>query len=220
MPQKWSDILDETVMRQADRLFERAEMERKAGRSICPPQDKIYAALKLTPPENVKVCIIGQDPYHTPDTADGLAFSSQRTIPPSLANIYKELTDDLKIPMPSTGSLTPWAERGVLLLNTTLTVEAHRPNSHREWGWTLFTKHIYQTALSLPQPVVFLLWGKNAGEFSADTDWSRYPNKGVIQSSHPSPYSAHMGFFKSRPFSRANQFLIRHGQSPVDWRLP
>lgn len=218
---KWSQILPEPIMQIGDQLAEKANQLRNQV-NIYPPADQVFRALKLTPPDQVKVCIIGQDPYHTPGAANGLAFSINkgRYIQPSLQNIFKELCDDIHCDMPSHGDLTCWAEQGVLLLNTSLTVEQGKPNSHSDWGWDTFTQTIFKTCLSLPQPIVFILWGRNAQNIASDVDWSQYTNKCVIKSPHPSPMSAAKGFFGSKPFSRTNAFLIAHGSSPITWTIP
>ena len=217
---KWSEILDENIMLIGDELSEKVQKLRNQGVSIFPPQSQIFRALELTPPDKTKVCIIGQDPYHTPGAANGLAFSINpgRRIQPSLQNIFKEMMSDLKCPMPSSGDLTPWAQQGVLLLNRTLTVTEGCPNSHADWGWAFFTEHIFQTCVKLPQPIVFILWGKYAQRLA---DTIVFPeNKLIIKSPHPSPMSANYGFFGSKPFSKANTFLIQHGSTPIQWQLP
>lgn len=214
--------MDEAVMTIGDQLSARADELRAQNITICPPAENTFRALTLTPPETVKVCIIGQDPYHTPGAANGLAFSINkgRPIQPSLQNIFKELRDDVKCPIPDNGDLTPWAKQGVLLLNSVLTVTAGSPNSHKDWGWQEFTGHVFDICLNkLPQPIVFILWGANAQRIAADVDWTTHPNKMLIKSSHPSPMSADRGFFGSKPFSRANTFLTQHGVTPINWDL-
>lgn len=219
---RWSDIMSEDVMQTGDELKAKAIAEaEQTGVPTFPPKEMIFRALTLTPPDKVKVCIIGQDPYHTPGAANGLAFSISpgHRIQPSLQNIFKELHSDTGLPIPSSGDLTPWAEQGVLLLNTSLTVRSGCPNSHKDWGWQKFTKHVFDLCLTLPQPIVFILWGSYAKQFAADVDWNRYTNKTAITSPHPSPMSADRGFFGSRPFSRANVFLTHNGSTPVNWAL-
>ena len=173
--------------------------------------------------------IIGEDPYHGPGQANGLAFSVSPgvAIPPSLRNIFKELQDDLGCPPPKSGDLTPWAERGVLLLNTSLTVEQGKPASHAAWGWQLFVSDICRACVALPQPIVFLLWGGHARSFTAGLQiYSRSENKCSLCSSHPSPLGAAKAsggapaFLGSRPFSQANRFLKAMGAAPVNWALP
>lgn len=218
---KWSEIMNEAIMKQGDALYARAEQLRASGQFICPPQNQIYRALQLTPPDKIKVCIIGQDPYHTPGAANGLAFSINkgRRLQPSLQNIFKELHTDLGLPIPDNGDLTPWAKQGVLLLNTSLTVTAGQPNSHQDWGWQQFTRHIFDLCIVMDKPIVFILWGSYARRFADGIDWKDHPDKLVIMSAHPSPMSADRGFFGSKPFSKTNDWLIQHGQSPIDWSL-
>lgn len=226
---KWSEILSPEAMDKAKELLARAKAEAAAGHTIYPPQGKIFNALTLTPPDAVKVVIIGQDPYHGPGQANGLAFSVNPgvAIPPSLRNIFKELHDDIGCPIPTSGDLTPWAERGVLLLNTSLTVERGKPTSHSGWGWQEFVLDVCQACTWLLQPIVFLLWGGHARAFTAGLQiLARTKNKCSICSSHPSPLGATKGgpgvpaFLGSRPFSQANRFLEAHGAEPVDWVLP
>lgn len=224
---KWSELLSPQAIQTSMALSERAKEESEAGHSIYPPQEKIFQALTLTPPERVKVVIIGQDPYHGPGQANGLAFSVAPgvPIPPSLRNIYKELHDDIGCAIPESGDLTPWAKRGVLLLNTSLTVEQGRPASHSDWGWNTFVLDICRVCLELPQPVVFLLWGGYARAFTASLHISRIDNKACFFSSHPSPLGAMKSngvvpaFLGSRPFSAANRFLVAMGSEPVNWDL-
>lgn len=219
---KWSNILPENIMQVGDKLTAKANQLRAQGVNVFPPQNQVFRALQLTPPDKVKVCIIGQDPYHTPGAANGLAFSINkgRYIQPSLQNIFQELCNDIQCRKPTHGDLTSWAEQGVLLLNTSLTVEQGQPNSHSNWGWDVFTKAIFDTCLQLPQPIVFILWGRNAQNIASDIQWNQYSNKYVIKSPHPSPMSAPRGFFGSKPFSRANTYLIQHGSQPINWSIP
>lgn len=222
---KWSEILSPAAMAKAKELQQRAKVESKEGAIIYPPNDKIFNALTLTPPDTVKVVIIGQDPYHGAGQANGLAFSVNPgvALPPSLRNIFKELHDDIGCPIPTSGDLTPWAERGVLLLNTSLTVERGKPASHSGWGWQEFVLDICKACVMLPQPIVFLLWGGHARAFTAGLPITA--NKWDICSSHPSPLGATKGsgpvpaFLGSRPFSQANRFLESHGAKPVSWEL-
>lgn len=192
--------------------------ERAAG-PVYPPADQVFSALHLTAYASVRVVIIGQDPYHGPGQAHGLAFSVQPGVspPPSLANIFKELEADLGIAPPDHGSLDHWAEQGVLLLNATLTVRARTAGSHQKKGWETFTDEILRVVNDKPETVVFLLWGSMARSKKKLIDTSRHV---VIESPHPSPLSAHRGFFGSRPFSRANEALIEAGREPIDWALP
>ncbi|MEZ5139165.1 MAG: uracil-DNA glycosylase [Acidimicrobiales bacterium] len=186
---------------------------------VFPPPDEVFAALHRTPYAAVKVLILGQDPYHGAGQAHGLCFSVRRGvgIPPSLQNIYRELHDDLGIEPPAHGCLDAWADQGVLLLNATLTVRAHQAASHQKKGWETFTDAVIRAVDEKEERVVFLLWGASARRKRALVDTSRHV---VIESAHPSPLSAHNGFFGSRPFSRANAALEEAGREPVDWRIP
>jgi uracil-DNA glycosylase len=196
--------------------FVRSERERH---TVYPPHDEVFAALRLTPHADVKVLILGQDPYHGPGQAHGLCFSvrEQVEIPPSLANIHAELESDLGCPRPGHGNLEHWARQGVLLLNTTLTVRAREAASHQRKGWEVFTDRVIAVVNDKPERVVFVLWGASARRKRALVDTSRHV---VIESPHPSPLSAHKGFFGTRPFSRANEALAAAGRDPVDWCIP
>ncbi len=187
-------------------------------RQIFPEAKDIFSAFELTPFRQVKVVILGQDPYHNMGQAHGLCFSVKPgvEIPPSLVNIYQELHDDLGCYIPDNGYLTKWAEQGVLLLNTVLTVRAHAANSHRGIGWEEFTDAAIRALDGLDQPMVFILWGGPARSKKA---MLHNPNHLILEAPHPSPLSAHRGFFGSRPFSRANEFLEAHGLEPVDWQI-
>lgn len=224
---KWNEIISEDDRKLAIRLKQRAADEAANGKQIFPPRPLIFQALAATPPDKVKVVIVGQDPYHGPGQANGLAFSVGPGIipPPSLKNIFKELNADLGLPIPQSGDLSAWAKQGVLLLNTVLTVEQGKPNSHKDWGWQDFTLAIFQACAKLPQPIVFVLWGAQARAFVAGLQLSRLPNKACIWSSHPSPLGARKGneavpaFIGSRPFSSANELLRSMGAEEIDWRL-
>jgi len=186
--------------------------------TVYPHKDDLFRAFALTPFDHVKCVIIGQDPYHGETQANGLAFSVNPgvSVPPSLRNIFKELHNDLGLNVPSHGDLTPWAKQGVLLLNTTLSVEANQPASHKHLGWDWFTDRVIETINNHPKPIVFMLWGKHAQRKKALIDESRHL---VVESSHPSPFSAHQTFFGSKPFSRCNDFLVSRGRTPVDFTL-
>lgn len=186
---------------------------------VYPPSEDIFNAMHLTPLSKVKCVILGQDPYHEPGQAHGLCFSVKPDIkiPPSLENIYKELHDDIGFAIPNHGYLEEWAKQGVLLLNTVLTVQAHRTFSHRGKGWEQFTDAIIRTVNEIDRPVVFLLWGKPAQEKKALLN---NPKHLILEAPHPSPLSAYRGFFGCRHFSKANDFLMKNGETPIDWTLP
>ena len=192
--------------------------EYKAG-PVYPPAGDIFNALKATPYESVRVVILGQDPYHGPGQAHGLCFSVRKGVkaPPSLVNIFRELNADIGCPVPSHGCLMHWAEQGVLLLNTCLTVREGKPNSHKGKGWETFTDRVIGLLNEREEPVVFLLWGANA---QAKIPMITNPNHLILKAPHPSPLSAHAGFFGCRHFSRANSFLSAHGEGTVDWAIP
>lgn len=185
---------------------------------VYPPPKQIFAALDLCPLPKTKVVILGQDPYHGPRQAHGLAFSvtADTAIPPSLQNIYRELASDLDVPVPKHGDLSGWAKEGVLLLNTTLTVAAGRPLSHRDLGWETFTDSIITTLAKQTRPLVFLLWGKHAHSKQPILEGTEHL---VLTAPHPSPLSAHRGFFSCRHFSKANDFLRKTGQKPITWEI-
>ena len=190
-----------------------------AAGAVFPPQEDVFAAFRLTPPERVRAVILGQDPYHEPGQAHGLAFSVRDGVrmPPSLVNIGKELASDVGATL-STGCLTDWAEQGVFLLNTVLSVEQGRANSHSRFGWQRFTDAAVAALAQLPQPVAFVLWGAQAQKKAAACNASPHPRL-VLEAPHPSPLSAYRGFFGSRPFSQINAFLAAHGEAPINWKL-
>ena len=192
--------------------------ERDAGKLIYPKPSEWFAALDLTPIEKVRVVILGQDPYHGAGQAHGLSFSVQSgvRIPPSLMNIYKELANDLGIKPTQHGTLTRWAEQGVLLLNSVLTVEAGKAASHQGKGWERFTDAVIKLLNDHQHHVVFMLWGNYAQKKAAFVDQTRHL---VLASAHPSPLSAHNGFLGSKPFSKANAYLTAHGHRPIDWQI-
>jgi uracil-DNA glycosylase len=185
---------------------------------VYPPKDYIFNALKLTPYKDVKVVIVGQDPYHGEKEAHGLSFSVQNGIklPPSLKNIFKELEDDLNIKSPNCGDLTKWAKEGVLLLNSTLTVIKDHPNSHKDLGWSLLTDYIIKVLNLREDPIVFILWGNFA---RSKKELITNKHHLIIESTHPSPFSANHGFFGSKPFSKTNEFLTNNHKPPIDWQL-
>ena len=186
--------------------------------TIYPDMHDIFNALKYTPYENVKVVILGQDPYHEPGQAHGLCFSVKKGVPkpPSLVNIFKELEADLGIAPPSHGCLTDWAAQGVLLLNTVLTVRRGQANSHKGKGWEIFTDRVIELLNEREKPIVFILWGANA---KSKREIITNPSHIIITGAHPSPLSAHNGFFGGRYFSRTNAYLTEKGEVPIDWRI-
>jgi uracil-DNA glycosylase len=190
----------------------------RSSHDVYPPHDKVFAAMHLTPYADVKVLILGQDPYHGPGQAHGLCFSvcAGVRVPPSLANIYKEMETDLGLSIPLSGNLERWARQGVLLLNTSLTVRSGEAASHQGRGWEVFTDEVIHAVSRKSDRVVFVLWGSAARKKKAFIDQSRHV---VIESPHPSPLSAYRGFFGSRPFSRANAALVAAGREPLDWSL-
>lgn len=187
-----------------------------ASKQVFPPAGRIFAAMDACPFDSVKVVIIGQDPYHGPGQANGLSFSVNPGVamPPSLVNILKEVSADTGAPMPADGDLTRWARQGVLLLNSSLTVEAHRPASHSGMGWELVTDEAIRRLSAERTGLVFMLWGSHAGRKEALIDTTRHL---VLKAPHPSPLSAYRGFFGCRHFSRANEYLIKQGLTPIQW---
>ena len=198
------------------RIFLKEQLSR--GKIIFPPMNKIFNAFNLTPFQNVKVVIVGQDPYHGYGQANGLSFSVEDIIkiPPSLRNIYKELYTDLRITSPENGNLQNWAKQGVLLLNSCLTVEQGLPGSHQDKGWETFTSKVLKVINIKKNNVVFILWGKKAQEKGKFLDKNRHL---IIQSNHPSPFSANHGFFGSKPFSITNNYLNINKIKPINWQL-
>ena len=198
-------------------LFSAVETAYASARTVYPPREKLFEALRLTPPEKVRCVILGQDPYHEPGQAHGLSFSvpDGTPLPPSLRNIYKELAADLAVESPRSGDLTHWARQGVLLLNAGLTVYEGAAGSHRALGWQHFTDAVIRAADTLPKSIVFILWGGDARKKTALL--SKKENRLIIESAHPSPLSSYRGFFGSRPFSRCNEFLTQRGEDPIEW---
>ena len=221
LPPAWQALLkDELQKPYWCSLEQRLGAAYESG-AVYPPAQQLFAAFERTPPTCVRAVILGQDPYHEPGQANGLAFSVSRGVklPPSLQNIYKELEADLGVPAAKSGDLTSWAQQGVILLNAVLSVRAHAANSHKDFGWQSFTDAVIAALAELPQPVAFVLWGAQAQKKAALVEKSPYPRL-VLQSPHPSPLSAYRGFFGSRPFSQINAFLVSYGFSPVDWKIP
>ncbi|MCP3102184.1 uracil-DNA glycosylase [Myxococcus sp. K15C18031901] len=218
LPDDWKHALGAALASPSFQALEAfVEAERRSG-TIFPSEEDLFSAFRLTPYAQVRVLLLGQDPYHGPGQAHGLAFSVKPGVPapPSLVNIFKELEADVQVPRPKNGSLIPWAEQGVLLLNAVLTVRQAQANSHAGHGWEDFTDAVIRAVSAKPEPVVFLLWGKYAQKKKKLIDAKRHV---VIEGAHPSPLSAHNGFFGSRPFSAVNQALESKGRPQVDWHL-
>lgn len=215
----WDEVLQEETQKTYFQDLRYTLAREYKEHTVYPPKELLFTALKKTPYAGTRAVILGQDPYHGPGQAQGLSFSVAPgvRIPPSLRNIYTELSDDLGILPPGHGSLLHWAEQGVLLLNAVLTVRRGQPNSHKGIGWETFTDAVMQKLNERPVPMVFMLWGSHAQQKGAFIDDKRHL---VIRSPHPSPFSAHRGFLGSRPFSRANAFLESHGLEPIDWTIP
>lgn len=215
----WDELLADEWQKPYYQTLRRLLLDEYQNYTVYPPAKDIFSALRYVSFERCRVVILGQDPYHEPRQANGLAFSVHGgvPIPPSLRNIYQELEHDLGIPPASHGDLTAWAKRGVLLLNATLTVRAHQANSHEAIGWRVLTDRIIALLGQREKPLAFVLWGRYA---QSKRPFITNPKDLVIASPHPSPLSAHRGFFGSRPFSRINSFYTERGEEPIDWRLP
>ncbi|WP_213648311.1 uracil-DNA glycosylase [Paenibacillus sp. J23TS9] len=215
----WDEQLQEEVEKPYFNELRYALAKEYKLHTVYPSKENLFQALKLTSYEHTKVVILGQDPYHGPGQAHGLSFSVLPgvRIPPSLSNIYKELHSDLGVPIPNNGYLVPWAEQGVLLLNTVLTVRDGQANSHKGLGWERFTDAVIEKLNERDQPVVFILWGSHAQKKGAFINRSKHL---VLESVHPSPLSVHRGFYGSKPFSKTNAFLESHGMKPIDWSIP
>ena len=215
----WLPVLQEEFRKPYyKQLYEFVKSE-YSTRTIYPPAGDIFNALHLTPLKDVRVVILGQDPYHGEHQAHGLCFSvlpDQPDIPPSLVNIFRELHDDLGCRMPDNGCLVHWAEQGVLLLNTVLTVRAHQPASHQNKGWEQFTDAIIHAVSEQDRPIVFMLWGSQA---QTKAPMLRNPKHLILRAPHPSPLSAYRGFFGCGHFSKCNEFLVQHGAAPIDWQI-
>lgn len=219
MEASWKEVLeDEFKKPYFKQVADHLKTEKAQGKTIYPPGSLIFHAFEATPFEGVKVVILGQDPYHGPKQAHGLSFSVQKGVPPppSLINIFKELHEDVGIPIPQHGHLEKWARQGVLLLNASLTVRAQEPMSHSKIGWHHFTDAAIKKVSELRDHVVFLLWGKFAQEKKLLIDEKKHL---ILKSAHPSPLSAKNGFFGNRHFSKANTWLMKHGMDPIDWAL-
>ena len=219
IPASWQSVLAAEVEQPYFQALEKFVTEERQTQTVFPPEGEVFTALRLTAYPDVKVFILGQDPYHDDHQAHGLAFSVRPGVPlpPSLKNIFKELHTDLGCRIPNNGYLAPWAEQGVLLLNAVLTVRAHTPNSHKGHGWETFTDAVLRAVADKPEPVVFVLWGAYARKKAELIDPKRHV---IIESAHPSPLSAHNGFFGSRPFSKINAALRGAGKAEFQWQLP
>ena len=214
----WQDLLEEEFQKEYYQNLRKFLISEYKNKTIYPHMNNIFNALKLTPYKDVKVVILGQDPYHGPNQAHGLAFSVNKgvKVPPSLINIYKELNDDLGCFIPNNGFLEDWAKQGVLLLNTVLTVRSHEANSHRNMGWEHFTDKIISLLNAKNDPIVFILWGNpSIAKRNLITNKIHY----IITSPHPSPLSAFRGFLGSKPFSKTNNFLKSVNKSPINWQI-
>jgi uracil-DNA glycosylase len=218
LPPSWARVLSEELGAPYFTDLQAFIAKERASHTVYPPEHEVLAAFALTPFEQVRVVLLGQDPYHDEQQAHGLCFSVRPGVrfPPSLANVFRELRDDLGFPTPSDGCLVPWAEQGVLLLNAVLTVRAHEPHSHRGKGWERFTDAVIRKINEKRDPVVFMLWGGPAQQKAKLIDLDRHA---VVAAAHPSPLSAHRGFFGSQPFSAVNRILRQSGQREIDWRL-
>jgi len=215
----WNDVLGEEKTKPYFKsILQFLTQEKAAGKTVYPPQDELFSAFKETSFDQVKVVILGQDPYHGPGQAHRLSFSVKPGIkpPPSLKNIFQELKTDLSIPIPNHGCLKKWASQGVLLLNTSLSVEASKPQSHAKIGWTVFTDKVMEQLNNHPEPLVFMLWGAHAKNKGALLDTQKHL---VLTAAHPSPFSVHQGFWGCKHFSKANAFLISRNREPIDWDL-
>ncbi|WP_276485466.1 uracil-DNA glycosylase [Paraflavitalea pollutisoli] len=215
----WKQVLKEEFKRDYfTQIVGHLKLEKAGGKTIYPPGGLIFNAFNLTPFHAVKVVVIGQDPYHGQGQAHGLSFSVQDGVkpPPSLVNIYKEIHNDIGLPIPKHGNLTKWAEQGVLMLNASLTVRAGEPMSHSRIGWADFTDAVIRKVSEQKKGVVFLLWGKFAQAKQELIDETKHQ---VLKAAHPSPYSADSGFFGCRHFSKTNEYLVQEGLDPIDWSL-
>lgn len=219
LPKSWQPIVGDELTKPYFRTLREFVDQEREKHTVYPPEGEVFTALRLTPFNKVRVFLLGQDPYHGPGQAHGLAFSVRPGVPtpPSLANMFRELRDDLGCTVPNNGYLVPWAEQGVLLLNAVLTVRAHQANSHKNKGWEKFTDAVLHAVGARDHPAVFVLWGAYAQKKVKLIDTAKHT---IIQSAHPSPLSAHKGFFGSRPFSAVNRALAAAGKPEIDWQIP
>ena len=222
LSENWQALLEEEFEKPYFAALCEKVLEARRTGAVFPPEEEVFSALNLTPPDAVGCVILGQDPYHEQGQAHGLAFSVKPGVklPPSLRNIYKERQSDLGLAPGTDGDLVPWAKAGVLMLNTVLTVNEGAANSHAKFGWQTFTDAVFRVLWQLPRPVAFVLWGNQAKKKLEKACRGAAPApRLVLTSAHPSPLSAHNGFFGSRPFSQVDAFLTAHGQSPIGWQL-
>lgn len=219
LEKSWKDALSAEWSKEYLQQLAAFVAQERGAYPVYPPKNQVFNAFSLTPFDRVKVVIMGQDPYHGPGQAEGLSFSVAEGVrqPPSLKNIFKELQDDLGIEPPKSGSLVHWAEQGVLLLNATLTVRARMPRSHYGKGWEAFTDAVVKALSERKDPVIFVLWGQSAKEKCSHILGESKERHFLLASPHPSPYSAHSGFFGSRPFSKINELLKKQGKEPIQW---
>jgi uracil-DNA glycosylase len=220
IPEEWKELLIDEMEKDYFKELDNFVEKEYTSKTIYPAKENIFNALNFVSPEDVKVVILGQDPYHEPNQAHGLSFSVQDgvALPKSLINIFQELKDDLGIIPAKSGNLEAWAKQGVLLLNSVLTVENHLANSHKDKGWEKFTAKIIEIVLRQNQNKVFVLWGKQA-QNTFESVYSNEKRLAVIKTAHPSPLSAYRGFFGSRPFSQINMYLQKKNIKPIDWQL-
>jgi len=218
LPLNWKVLLESEFEKPYWQTLQAFVAKERVEHDIFPVADEVFTAFDLTPPENVRVLILGQDPYPGVGQGHGLSFSVKpgMAIPASLRNMYKELQDDLGIPPAKTGYLAPWAKQGVFMLNAVLTVRAGEPNSHKNQGWETFTDAVISAVSNFAEPVIFVLWGAYAQKKVRLIDTAKHS---VIQTAHPSPLSARNGFFGSKPYSRINELLAKQGKAEIDWRL-
>ncbi len=219
LPASWQAVLADEFARPYFTALAAFVDEERQKYTVFPPEEDVFNAFVYTPYERVNVLLLGQDPYHDDGQAHGLCFSVRPGVkpPPSLANIFTELKNDVGVRIPNHGYLVPWAEQGILMMNAVLTVRAHQPNSHKEKGWEIFTDAVIRKVNDKPEQVIFVLWGAYAQKKMKLIDTSRHK---IIQSAHPSPLSARHGFFGSRPFSKINEYLRAANKPEINWQLP